>query len=656
MNSQLSPFSQWALDDSRTPDERYLIYVVCESCHILDYQLHYQQRQQQGPMRMTDWRQWREYYLNPLLLPSFNERQTETAAAMAPWFKKFSLMMEYEKRRIGNAGEVFRFFPALEVIELGSTTLSDLSFVTALPNLRKLQILSPFLEDLEPLAHCPSLRELTLTFNAFALPTFEPPLCWVDARPLGKLPQLEVLNIAPNAAILQGLSFPALTSATMDTSLCLQRDCEHLPDMPSLRHLTLTGVQSLRGIQRFPELRDLLVSGPLRDFGGLPKLSHLICLQLDTQCGWPRDLTPLTLLPSLLWARFLGELPRNYWPLTQAPKLCTVSVDAPSVQLDVQAINAALRPWDEEFLLPELRPLAPLRFVAIEPGGDTSVLPPGSPEPGPDYLAHPRLFWLELAWMSQRARQIMQRIFPGQRTLDAGISFPSEYMWERIVCFSLQTLEALQRLPEILEALREAIAGSPHRWIVSITSYLRLTELELTEQQKKWLQQIEKPSHAQEDEEESQRWRLKQSHLIETEFRLRSNQEDGEEPDPADFVPPEEIRPRDYRPVSATPVEDQPEDQPDFTLKPFDEQEQNPPGKDNNDHADGGNTATAPPPEPPPDFLRDPYAHPLADSYRFWATLTIDTFYHHGHNLATVMQLMRREPDVFHPAPKQDGS
>ena len=61
-------------------------------------------------------------------------------------------------------------------------------------------------------------------------------------------------------------------------------------------------------------------------------------------------------------------------------------------------------------------------------------------------------------------------------------------------------------------------------------------------------------------------------------------------------------------------------------------------------------------PEPPPDFLDDPYAHPLANSYAFIATLTLDTFYHHGHNLATVMQLMRREPDVFHPAPKQEGS
>ena len=35
---------------------------------------------------------------------------------------------------------------------------------------------------------------------------------------------------------------------------------------------------------------------------------------------------------------------------------------------------------------------------------------------------------------------------------------------------------------------------------------------------------------------------------------------------------------------------------------------------------------------------------------------SIDTLHHHGNNLATVMQLKRREPDVFHPAPKQEES
>ena len=34
----------------------------------------------------------------------------------------------------------------------------------------------------------------------------------------------------------------------------------------------------------------------------------------------------------------------------------------------------------------------------------------------------------------------------------------------------------------------------------------------------------------------------------------------------------------------------------------------------------------------------------------------IDTFYQYGSNLATVMQLMRREPDVFNTAPQQEES
>ena len=96
--------------------------------------------------------------------------------------------------------------------------------------------------------------------------------------------------------------------------------------------------------------------------------------------------------------------------------------------------------------------------------------------------------------------------------------------------------------------------------------------------------------------------------------------------------------------------EDDEEDDPDFQLKPFDEQEQNDP----NDSDDGDrDVKTAPPPDPPPSFFDDPYAHPLSDSYMFFAILTMDSFYHHGNNLATVMQLMRREPDELHTAPPE---
>ena len=201
------------------------------------------------------------------------------------------------------------------------------------------------------------------------------------------------------------------------------------------------------------------------------------------------------------------------------------------------------------------------------------------------------------------------------------------------------------------------MAASPHEWMFQICLNLRITKLDMTRQQKKWLEEIESESRRWDDESDSERWRKTQQHLIETQFRLCTSKEEGETPNPEDFEPPDEIRielPGHAKPVPAGPesgVDDaDDEDTTDFDLKHFDEQEQN----SGDDDDDGNNVKTAPPPEPPPDFLDDPYAHPLADSYRFYATLTFDTFYHHGHNLATVQQLMGRAPDEHHAAPEKN--
>lgn len=657
MPSDLSPFTQWAHNDARTADERYLIFLVSEACRLLEWQRLPQDERAQQTYKRVRYEQWKEWYLNPLLLPQYDVHDTERAAAMAPWLVKFSVDSQYERRKIGDAGAALRFFPALETVELGWSTIKDISFVEALPNLKVLRICSGELEDVGPLAHCVSLRELSLTFSGGGPPYLTPPVYWLDARPLGGLRQLERLAFAPNPAVLEGMEFPALTSAELQGSNCIQPDCGHLPEMPRLRLCKLDGVQSLRGISRFPELRHLKIGGPLRDFGDIGALKQLSCLEVDTMHGWPRDVSPLTTLPELLWVRFGGDLPRNYWPMAQAPRLHELEVGTvPSIKLEVDALNAALPPWDEVFGLAELRPRPPLRFVAVAFGGDTSVLPRSTEAPGPDFLQHPKLFNLELWWMFRRALAAAQKAAGDDPGIASGDS-PWEGQWDRACRIELRTIEALMRLPAILEALREAMAASPHPWLFHVWSNLRITEMEMTEQQRKWLRQIEEQSSRWNDDFDVERYQMTQSHLIETQFRLRMSQEEHEEPDPEDFVPPEEIRPESHRSAALTPAapksddDDDAGENPDFALKPFDEQEQD--SGDGDDDDGSGNVKTAPPPEPPPEFWEDPYAHPLAGSYRFYATLSFDTFYHHGRNLATVRQLMGRDPDEYYPAPEK---
>ena len=640
-----------------------MTFLVCEICTLLRWHRFTQaERDARTPPRFMKHEERKELLLNPLLLPEVSVEDTEVAAEMAPYLREFKPHWSHDTRPVGEAGSVLRFFPALEKVSLGTCSLSDVSFVEALPKLRVLQINSGVLEDLGPLARAASLRELSLCFAAPGAPLFTPALHWLDASPLGALTQLESLSIYPNAAVLRGLKFPVLKSAAFSGSDCMQWDCSHLPDMPELQLLKLDGVQCLKGIGRFPHVRDLTLGGPLRSFEGIGDLRELVCLEVNTMAGWPRDVTPLTALPELRYVSFGGEIPRNYWPLMQVPKLIELAVPqkVPAVQLDVAAVNAALPSWDVLFALPEPRPLPPLKFYTAEQvvGFDPGVVPKPKQEAGPDYLDHPRMFHLELLWMHRRVQDELRRCLGDAAMGKSTYSFvPGNHAFERRIKVSLETLEAAKRLPEVLEVVRGCFAWSPHEWLAGISVNLRLTLETMSEQQKKWLKMLQDDLDDDEDELQFERYKAAQQHIIETQFKLRTLKEEGGEPDAEEFEPPDLLRPDGSKGTKVTagapspdPEDDEEEDNPDFKLKPFDEQEQNmDSGNDDGDE----NIATAPPPEPPENFLDDPYEHPLAGSYRFFATLTLDVFFNQGFNNATVEQLMGRKPDRhFAPPPE----
>lgn len=655
MASHLPPFSQWALDDARSHDERFFIFHLCEACRRLEHMRKPPEQQRACIFKSFPYEKWKEFYLNPLLLPEYGLEDVRRAEEMSPHLKTFGPVSSgHETRPFGDAGEALRFFPALETLTFGWSSLRDLSFLEALPHLRELHLSSGMLEDLAPLRHARSLRRLHLCLSTSGTSIFTPPLYWVDASALGHLQELTHLSLSPNPAVLRGLCFPSLHSAELEGSNCIQPDCTHLPEMPALRILKLSGVQSLRGIGRFSELRHLKISGPLRDFADIHQLQHLDCLEVDTTEGWPRDVSTLSTLPELLWVRFGGEIPRNYWPLAKAPRLCELNAgQVPAVHLEVQAINAVLCPWDGVFAAPRRRPLPPLRFVSVAAGGDASVIPRGPDAPGPEFIAHPKRLHLEHLWMNRRVNAAVQNLLGNDDPLDRCNFNGSEICWGRTLRFSLETLDAAQRFPEILDLMRRCMADSPHEWIFHVSLNLRLKEMEMTEQQKKWLRMIQSRSRDWDDDDSLERYKKTKNHVIETQFRKRLAEE-GEDIDPEDFEPPEEIRPEPYPRVTVPAsggAQDEKEKQPDFELKPYDEQEQN----DSSDDDDDGSVKTAHDPDPPDHFWDDPYAHPLADSYRFYATLTLDAFYHHGHNLATVIQLMRRGPDEYYAAPDCEG-
>lgn len=661
-----SPFTQWAHDPARTIDERYLVWLLCHAAQRawwMNQDLTWR-RENRCPA-IIDHQTHQRYRLNPALVPTYSEGETQFAARHAHFLTTFEQPGTSSGARPIRNAEALRFFPALETVKLGNTGLSDLSWVEELPRLRCLQVSSGELEDFTPLACAPRLRNLILHLCSELPETPAPPLLWPDVRALSALEELEVLCFYPNAAALQGLHFPRLREARL---ICQgQRDAHCLPEMPVLSVLVCEGMESLRGINRYPELRNLTVGGSLRDFGDLPALRHLTSLTLNTQAGWPRDLGPVATLPELRVANFGGEHPRNFWPLAAAPKLRRLEAhSATGVALDVQAINAALLPWDHDFLAPEPRPLPPLRFVADEP---VLAAKPGDDIPDPDLLADPEIFFREMEWMADRCRRAVSDLLGHDDGLcREGTSGASRTALRRTVSFSVQTQDLAERLPEFIDLLRRSMAESPRDWVFKISVFLRVPNHLFDEQRKQWLKQIEsrygrwREESPEERDLEIERYRQTRQHLMDSAHRLRTATEDGETPEPEDFTPPEVVGPTGRgtpRPVTATPNDRTGDARPadddfetdddipdDFRLRSFDEQERER-QRDGDDHRRGGEDGPAvkSDPDPPDWFVEDPNAHPLAGSYSLYGQLTWDTFRVDKIILPTAESLMRRKAE-----------
>ncbi|MCB1091815.1 MAG: hypothetical protein KDL87_09805 [Verrucomicrobiae bacterium] len=666
-----SAFTRWAHDPARSIDERYLVWLLCEhTARIWHWRLPPEERKA-IPFPATDLQYRKVLHLNPALVPPYSVSATERAAEMAPYLTNFEPNISIlGDKPIHDAGAL-RFFPALETVRLGASRLHDLAWVSDLPRLRALQVTSGALEDLSPLATATGLRELSLLLETPVGTEFAPPHYWPDTSPLAGLTRLESLVFGPNAGALAGLRFPSLRVATL--ACAMQRDCLCLPEMPELMKLDLSGVQSLRGIGRVRNLRNLAVSGPLRDFGDLPALRHLTALEVDAPFGWPRDVDPVAALPELRYVRFGNdtshyreEVPRNYWPLAGASRLRQLEAPgAIGIALDLQAIQAALTPWDVDFLAPTPRPLPPLRFVARR---EYYLLQPESPALDPDYLADREIFFRESLWMYRRCRERLVALTGHDDTV--GDHRPTRHTTKRVVRLTIEGQALADRLPEAVDALRQCLAEAKHEWYIDLSIHLRVPKRLFSEQQRKWLEELEAGWNREDDEAEYERRRAVRRHEIEATHRLRSTLEDGETPEPGEFAPPEEVGPtgrgqretvvsdggaaRDSDDDASEETDDEiPEE---FRLRPYDEQEKEREKEDDEGSGDPGDLSVKVDYGPPDWFIEDPNAHPLNWTYRMLGKISLDTFCAATHCQGTAESLMGRPVDQPPPDPVPFGS
>ena len=269
--------------------------------------------------------------------------------------------------------------------------------------------------------------------------------------------------------------------------------------------------------------------------------------------------------------------------------------------------------------------------------------------PHEDCQDSPVLFLRELSWMFRKATKAVDDLM-GEDNASCRLSYPGSFTVQRVISTGISTIEAAQRLPEVLDALRRAMAESPHEWHFHFCISLKVPRHKWGPERQRWWDKLQDMQDDEEDTDESVRkWKLRQSHIIESNFLVRTAEEDGETPDPEDLRPPDEIRPEPYRPPVVITADPADEKEKDFALKPFDEQEQN-----DDDTDDDGATAVDTNDDPPVWFLDDYNGHPLADSYRLYALLTMDTFYVWPNCVGTAESLMGRKVDADL-SPKKPG-
>jgi hypothetical protein len=386
-----------------------------------------------------------------------------------------------------------------------------------------------------------------------------------------------------------------------------------LPHFPACEFLTLGGVERLDGIAEMPRLRNLKLTGPVRDFAPLAALSELTWLHYHgTQ---PLDVSSLARLPKLEFVWFHQDIysldksrPRDYAPLAEAPALRELRVTGcPPVETEVAAINAGLPSWQERFLAREPRPTPSLRTIVapfeMHPRHPDSHRSPGEPE-----LIDTGLRECEGRWVP---RFIARRISEALGHADWGSSHCNATA--RCAGVHIESFGVVEKFTIIIEAIRSALVWLRDDYYVTVMIVLKAPRLQATPAQ----EELEEQFRREQDEADFENRRREQREYLERLHRYELKKQSGEQVAPKEFAPPPP------QPLPAPPWER--ED-----------------GEDEEDSA-AGDIAVKKKPDPPSSWLDD--EHPLADNYRLMATLTLSEIWFAPHHRDLAVYLMGREPD-----------
>lgn len=527
-------FHAWALAADRTNDELYTIELLVEDawrlwCHRRQ---HYER---------PDWEARHARAKQRLLNPAYHAHicREKLDALVEVWAEMRTFThFGFNDRPLGEV-ETLRFFPQLTDVDI-SGNFARIDALAGMRGLKSLAITSGKVADLGALAGLPELARLRLFLQT----------PWPELSALATLPALRNFHYCGNLLALRDVpELPTVEDAQLDANIHWKtplRDLRELPAMPAVRRLRVESVASLAGVERFPAL-NLQLQGPFADLSPLASQISVTWLRLQGQEF--QDLRPLARMPALRELRMDRELPLDLSPLADAPRLRQVWVHGCDIlATELATINALLPPWDEDFMLREPRPLAPLHFLAINRAADDyravrALTKPSDPRTA-FYGEDSAYASAEARWFNKELRRRLDALLGrGWRGREDESTHWSGHGDPGAGQLNFNRYEDMLRLKEIVRTVRELMAATLFPWelLLTIEPHGNLDD------------DMAAISSRDDDDEEAAverervDWRDFRRHererraFLERQYRLRLQQEQGLPIDPKDFSPPPEV-------------------------------------------------------------------------------------------------------------------
>lgn len=462
---------------------------------------------------------------NPAYVPELLDVALERTAEVLGEMTDISFTDSYfSPDRVLRSISPLRWLPGLVQLKTSGSELQDVDALRELASLRVLHLSDKKMDDFSAVGACLGLRELCLYVHR----------PWPSLGSLASLTELEVFEFSGNLFALEDVAeLPGVRSASLNGTGTALRDLFRLPRLPKAEKLTLGGVFGLAGIERYPRVRTLSISGPMEDLRPVEAMREVTFLKLQGDDF--RDVSPLASLPELRWVQFEAQRPRDYAPLALAPKLHEVEVSGcPIQELELGALHMALEPWEAEWELAEPRPLPePMGFYYYN---RTAKLDPSArfwplaDSDGATWNGDRMMEVAERRWFQRVVTAEVARFFGSPESAPPPMG--SRYSYEqREARVELNKYEEFERLPELLEVLRPLLARTKFRHAIFVSG--RISVRDLRGEKYSW--------NCDEDEDSSERWReaeKKKREQMEREHRFELQKSDGVEIDPEDFAAP----------------------------------------------------------------------------------------------------------------------